>query len=117
MSDMHNEGPPNPWAKYDEMAVKMLNQWEKWVEEAGRVATANQNSEAGEASMATSISSFLGSFVAEQVDVKCREAELRGASHGANQARREVCQYLRTIGQPVTAMAIQERCKWPEKSS
>lgn len=44
-----------------------------------------------------------------------RDTELRGAQHGANQARREVVEYLRSIGQPVTAMAIDARCRWPDE--
>lgn len=113
---MPNEGPPNPWAKYDEMAVKMLAQWDEWNADAGEAAQIAEDGGVAEAVMTRHVSSFLGSFVAEQVDMKCREAELRGAFHGSTQARREVAQYLRGIGQPVTAQAILERCTWPEKN-
>lgn len=47
----------------------------------------------------------------------CQELELRAATHGAIQARREVMEYLRSIGQPLTAMAIDQRCTWPDKSA
>jgi hypothetical protein len=111
---MHNDGPQNPWQKYDDMALKMLGEWGKWVEEAGHAATVNQSPEAGELSMVESISSFVSRFVNEQIDRRIRAVELQAAQYGANQARREVCKYLRESGSPATAMAISARCKWPE---
>jgi len=50
---------------------------------------------------------------ADKVETIQRESELRGAQHGAGQARREVVNYLRSIGQHLAAQGVIERCKWP----
>jgi hypothetical protein len=52
--------------------------------------------------------------MAEDFESKANELELRAARHGATQARREVIAYLRHIGQPVTAMGVEKRCRWPD---
>ncbi len=43
--------------------------------------------------------------------------EEQAIRYGAECARREIMEYLRSVGQAGWAMAIEQRCKWPEKGA